>query len=248
MRYPITPVIAIIALSAVSLRAAEPALDVPATGTGLDFVNPIVQASKKTTDRCRNLTAAQRVRTHLFVVNGLDPFYLANLNGFCHHVRGLGFQNVWFSELIDSEDIEKKIVAVREKDPSAKVILLGYSFGANEARSICNSLNEKSLCVDLLVYIGGDHIMDEPKSRPKNAGKILNITGHGCFLLAGNLFINGDDIAGARNLRLKERHFSLPSRSETMEAFLSELYEVARAAERKPAAVLGEPVPIRDPR
>ena len=59
--------------------------------------------------------------------------------------------------------------------------------------------------IDLLVYLGGDSILNDDASRPANVGRIVNITGHGSLLLGYDLFLKGDNIQGASNHRLDVR-------------------------------------------
>lgn len=217
----------LLVLAAGCLHAGDPGR-YPRPGTGLSFVHP-VRAPRDCSERCRALPEDRKDHTYVFAVNGLDPLCLGNLNGLCDHVRGLGFRHVYFGQFWDTRRIEDEVVRVRASDPAARVVLLGYSNGANDVRAMCHSLGRKDVRVDLLVYLGGDRVLNVPESRPGNAGKILNITGHGFALTGGNLFVNGDEIAGATNIRLKERHILLPSRPAAVEAFLTELHAVASA-------------------
>lgn len=221
MRVLISP---LLVLTAGCLHAGDPA-QYPRPGSGLSFVHP-TQAPPQASERCRALPDYQKEHTYVFAVNGFDPFCLGNLNGLCDHVRRLGFRHVYFGQFWEPRKMENEIVRVRASDPAARVVLLGYSNGANDARAMCHSLARKDVRIDLLVYLGGDRVLNVPESRPENAGKILNITGHGFVLTGGNLFVNGDDISGAKNVRLKERHILLPSRPAAVEAFLNGLHDV----------------------
>ena len=225
-----------IVVSAITLAAAgcrvpgEAGESIPPLNAGFSFVHPVEKPDEAVIERSKQLSPAQKQRIHLFACNGLDPFCLGNLNGFCHAVRSLGFENVYFGQVWEPAAIERKIVAVRQGDPSAKIVVVGYSVGANEARRICNGLKRQSLSIDLLVYLGGDTVRDVPESRPENAGRILNITGHGFVVSGGDLLFRGEDISGATNVRLDERHILLPSRSAALDIFLTHVVEIGGSA------------------
>jgi hypothetical protein len=202
---------------------------VPPLNSGLSFIHPVQKPDDALVERCRRVSPEQKQRIHIFACNGLDPFCLGNLNGFCHAVRSLGFENIYFGQLWEPATIERKIVAVKQGDPAAAIILIGYSAGANDARRICNRLKQQSIRIELLAYLGGDTIRDVPDSRPENAQRVLNITGHGFALSGGDLFFNGEEISGATNARLDERHILLPSRSSALDIFLVQVAEISGA-------------------
>ncbi len=230
-RLALVAIVSPVLICAAGCRTPDAAGDsIPPLNSGLSFVHPVQKPDDAFVERCRQLSPEQKQRIHIFACNGLDPFCLGNLNGFCHAVRSLGFENIYFGQLWEPAAIERKIVAVKQSDPNAQIVLLGYSAGANDARRICNRLKQQSIRVELLAYIGGDTIRDVPDSRPENARRILNITGHGFVPSGGDLFFNGEEISGATNARLDERHILLPSRSTALDMFLTQLVEVAGSA------------------
>jgi hypothetical protein len=219
------------ALCAAGCRTPDDSI--PPMNAGLSFVHPVQKPDHSALQRCGKLPLECKQRVHIFVCNGLDPFCLGNLNGFCHAVRSQGFDNIYFGQIWESADVERGIVDVRRCDPGAKIVLLGYSLGANDARRICNRLMGQGIRVDLLVYLGGDMIRDRPESRPANAQRVLNIAGHGFVITGRDLFFKGDDISGATNVRLDERHLLLPSRSAALDLFLSAVSETAECTPAK---------------
>ena len=206
--------------------ATEPTNAIPPVAT-------VSQASEVDAQtRCQNLAQSEKDHTYIYVVNGLDPLFLGKLNGFCKSIRCVGYKNVELVSMRRCGRIEDKICCIRQNDPRAKIVIAGYSWGANRARAICNSLNNRSVPVDLLVYIGGDMVGDREYSRPPNAARILNLNGHGLVLLGRDMFFNGEDISGATNYRLDVPHLGLPRRQETLDLFLA---AVADTTEKAPA-------------
>lgn len=170
-----------------------------------------------------------RGRVHVFAINGLDPLCVAGLDRLCGDLRGEGYQNTRWGHFATCHGFAREIRRVREADPCARVVLIGYSYGCTRARSIANALREDGVEIDLLVYIAGDLIEDSPRSRPDNVGRVLSVRSRGMVVLGGDLFFNRDDIDGARNVRLDCGHFSAPSHPETLVAILEELSALAPA-------------------
>lgn len=164
--------------------------------------------------------------TYFLVVNGADPLFIAKLNRFCDGIRCAGYKNVELYMLRQGRATEKQICCIRQNDPQAKIVLVGYSIGCNVVRKVCNSLDCQKVWVDMLVYIGGDYITDTDFSRPMNAGRIVNINGHGLFLTGGDLFFNGSEICGAANYRLCAKHFGLPKQPDTLGILLQHVAEM----------------------
>ncbi len=167
--------------------------------------------------------------TYLFFINGLDPYYIANFRAQCQYMKTIGYSNSFCGKLKHVELFRSKIIDVRKEDPQAHVVVVGYSFGANCARTLANLLKEDNVRIDLLVYLGGDTIMDSPASRPTNVNQVLNITAHGFFMLGGDLLFHGQDIQGASNHRVDAKHFFLPTRAEVTELLIQYIAGLDRA-------------------
>jgi pimeloyl-ACP methyl ester carboxylesterase len=147
---------------------------------------------------------------YVFAINGLNPLCLGNFNGLCCYLRQQGFEHTYFAQAYTSFWFPDEIREVRERDPEAKIVLLGFSWGANCVRSLAHRLDEDGIPVDLMVYLVGDTIW-----------RIVNIRGRGLILLGG--VCDGADIDGARNEHLDCRHILAPSRRETLEIVTEEL-------------------------
>ena len=177
--------------------------------------------------------------TYLFFINGLDPYYLANFRGQCQYMKALGYNNAYCGQLNHTQLFHDRILQVRKDDRDARIVVIGYSFGANSARSLANQLKDDGARIDLLVYLGGDTVKNSDTSRPTNVGRIVNITGHGSMLLGYDLFVNGDEIKGASNHRLDARHFLLPTRAEATELLVQGVADLERVTpERGELAVM----------
>jgi hypothetical protein len=196
---------------------------------GCSFVHRLGDPPPHLVQACKSIPPEARERVHLFVINGLDPLYLGNLNGLCACMQQLGFANVHCGQLWQAAAFRDQIGAIRRADPQARIALLGYSAGANRVCRLAQELQTEGVAIDLLVYLGGDQIENTPACRPANVGQVLNITGHGFLLHGGDLFRHGADLDGARNERLDTRHLLLPTRGETVELLAVHLIAIAHA-------------------
>ncbi len=171
------------------------------------------------------VTPAQQDRVHVFAINGLNPLCLGNFNGMCGYFRAQGFANTHFGQFYTYFWFADAIHEIKARDPGAKIVLIGFSSGANNAKWLANRLDREGVQVDLLVYLVGDLIWNTPGSRPPNVQRIVNIRGRGLILLGG--LVDGGDIDGARNERIGCRHILAPSRREVVQMLTEELLALA---------------------
>jgi hypothetical protein len=190
----------------------------------------------------RSVPQEQKDRVHFFLINGLDPAYAGNLNGLAAYYRSLGFTNTTCYQFPAAWKVRRQIEQVRRSDPEARIVLLGYSIGANFARGVANSLARDNITIDCLVYVGGDTIFNTPSSRPTNVAKVVNITGHGLIFLGRDIYFKGEDIDGAVNHRVDARHITVPNQAETISLIGNQLITLANqpgapATARTPSVV-----------
>jgi hypothetical protein len=162
---------------------------------------------------------------YIFAVNGLNPLCLGNFNGLCCYLREQGFTHTYFAQPYTCFWFPDEIREIRQCDPEAKIVLIGFSWGANCVRSLAHRLDDDGIPVDLLVYLVGDTIWNTPYSRPPNARRIVNVRGRGLILLGG--LCDGADLDGARNEEIDCRHILAPSRKETVTLLMEELMALA---------------------
>jgi hypothetical protein len=143
--------------------------------------------------------------------------------------------------------VRRAIETVRRCDPEARIVLLGYSFGANLVRSITNEMQADGTFIDCLIYVGGDTIFNTPQSRPQNVGLILNITGHGAIFVGRDLFLKGDDIDGAVNHRLDIHHFGIVGQRDTINLIGQMLISQAASADASTQPPVEQPPAIPTP-
>jgi hypothetical protein len=202
------------------LRAAEPLVTNFGLGT---ILHPIEEPNVISLPQWCRGRPCHKERVHIFGVNGLNPLCLGNFNGLCGYFRQQGFTNTYFGQLYTSHVFAAKIRQIRQADPNARIVLIGFSLGANYVKWVANALARDGVTVDLLVYLVGDTVWNTPSSYPENVRRVVNVRAKGLILTGGDLLFNGDDIAGASNVRVEARHILVPSRKETLELLTREL-------------------------
>jgi len=158
---------------------------------------------------------------HLCLVNGLDPFNYAQLDEVGPWLEAKGLCQSHFFQMFEGPELEEHIRAVKRQNPRARVAVIGFSFGANVARDAVHVLKEEGIGIDLLVYLGGNTLNNDPRDRPTNVGRIVNI-------LALGMFWNGARLDGADNIQLVDTfHFGLPMHPYTLQVLERELHALA---------------------
>jgi hypothetical protein len=180
---------------------------------------------------------------HVYIlgVNGLDPLCVGNFNGFLDYFRNNGYSHTYFSQFYSCHWVPDEVRTIRKKDPEARIVLIGYSLGANYVRHIANNLCKDDTRVDLLVYISGDFVGNCAASKPGNVCRIVNIRSSRLIFLGGDLLLKGEEIDGATNRTVKCRHILTPSRRETLILLTEELRALAGTTAIRNAPVSSPP-------
>lgn len=163
-----------------------------------------------------------RSQVHVFVINGFDPFHYADVPGLADYIRGLGYEHVHYSELITAASLEEQIEQTKLRNPNARIVLIGYSFGANAARNLTHNLGEQGIPVDLLVYLNGNTLRNTPYDRPANAKRVVNV-------LAWGVLLDGAQLDNAENIEIPDAwHFNTPKHPVTLDLIQRELDALTR--------------------
>jgi hypothetical protein len=205
------------------LLVASWAATIPAQATepvdiSLASFHPVQASDPALKAMCAAVPEARRQQVHVFFINGCDPLGYGNLSGLCEFVQGLGFPHAQFGQMTHTRSFEQQIQGLKATDPQAKVVLVGFSFGASCARSLANRLKDAGITIDLLVYLGSA-IAPTEEGAPDNVVRTVNITGR------TRVFRN--ILVGAENRKVNARHFGLPSQPETVDTLVRELVAVA---------------------
>lgn len=182
--------------------------------------------------------AARCDHVYIFLINGIDPFYLCGLDKMPEYLRSQGYEHVYFGSLTTSRRrFYRDIRRIHAVDPCARVVLLGFSAGANVACRITDDLAADGESVDLLVYLGGCMISNSRAWKPGNAGRVVNIRDSGLVFLGGGIMTSGDQVNGADNVQIPgvSLHVDTPAQPVTQETLARELAAQAAAVADPPA-------------
>jgi hypothetical protein len=208
-----------------TLPSLQPQPSAPGLGS---LIHPLKLEKLTLHEQAQSIPQEKKDRVHFFLINGLDPLYSGNLNGVAAYFRSIGFANTSCHQFPSTWKVRRQIETIRRSDPEARIVLLGYSAGANFVRSLANNVQRDGIHIDCLIYLGGDTIFNSSTSRPPNVGQIVNITGHGMIFLGRDLYFKGDNIDGAVNHRVDARHILLPGQSDTINLIGEQLIALAK--------------------
>jgi hypothetical protein len=195
----------------------------------------------------------QRDHVYVFLVNGLDPFFFCQFNKMPGYVRSLGYEHVSMGQMTARSRFVDEIRHIRASDASARIVLLGFSTGANTVCRMSHALNDEGCKVDLLIYLGGCYIYNADSSRPENAARIVNIRDSGLVMSTGTL-VRGDNLDGAENIQIPglTLHIMTPIDPITQDTVARELDQLAvgvpiaadAAATAKTAGPRADAIPV----
>jgi hypothetical protein len=199
---------------------------IASTAGCLGFCHPLPKPEPGTVETCQSVPERCRSHVYVFLLNGADPLNKDNLSGLHDYLISLGFCKTYFGQCYHASWFNNEIRRIREEDPDARVVLLGFSCSANFARSMVCALQEDNIPIDLLIYLGGDTLHDTPEDQPENVGRLLNIRGQGCLWFGGRC--EGEDLEQADNYYLADvSHSCLPTDRQTLEILTEELLALA---------------------
>lgn len=206
-----------------------------ATGQGcLSFVHSLDLPPKEQIAQGETVPSPCRNHVHIFLIHGMDPLDLANLNGLTEYIQQLGYLKTHYGQLYHLWEFKKEMRRIHQQDPQARFVLIGFSFGANLARELANAVKDNKIVIDLLIYLGGNTLENDPRTQPEHVVHVVNILAAGCIW-------NGTTMDRAVNLHFTNVwHFGSPTHPRTRELLARELAVVAA---RVPYAEKAPPMP-----
>lgn len=193
-----------------------------ATGQGcLSFVHSLDLPPKEQITQGELIPAPSRNRVHIFLIHGMDPFDLANLNGLTEYIQQLGYTKTHYGQLFHFWEFKNEMRRIHKQDPQARFVLIGFSFGANTVRELANAVRDDGIVIDLLIYLGGNTLENNPRTQPDHVLHVVNILATGCIW-------NGTTMDRADNIHYNNVwHFGSPTHKDTRALLARELAAVA---------------------
>jgi hypothetical protein len=161
---------------------------------------------------------------HIFMINGLTilPHIYGSMNPVGDTLTKQGFVHNQTASHYYRWSFQNKIRCVRQCDPQARIVLVGYSIGAGVVHSMANTLDKEGIPVALMVYLDGHSFVSNFHQRPGNTERIVCITSSS-LVLRGIAVPEADCIVEVGN----SRHLSVPKKDATLQILLRELNAVA---------------------
>ena len=159
-------------------------------------------------------------RVYVFLLDGVDPLDTANMAGLQDYLHSLGYIKTYYGQPFHAFHYAKEIAAIHQREPNARFVAVGFSYGAGLVRDLTRDLGKKGIEIDLLVYVDGARLSDTPLDRSPNVRKVVNILA----------FDRHEDyeIAEAENLRYDDVwHFGTVTHPDTLRMLVRELAAVA---------------------
>jgi pimeloyl-ACP methyl ester carboxylesterase len=201
----------------------------------LCFVHSLDGPPKEHVAVSEQVPAPCRNQVHIFLLQGLDPLDLANMDGLTEYLHQLGYIKTHYGQFFHQWSFRKEIRSIHKEDPKARFVVIGFSLGSLMACQLANALKEDGLPIDALIYVGGFILDYAHQIQPDNAVYIANI-------LTAGYVIKGPKMDRAENIRCTNVwHFGLPTHPQTRELLARQL---AMVAARVP---YGEKVPPVSP-
>lgn len=200
------------------------------SGTGClgPFVHPLPKPAPAMVQPCQVLPPACRDHVYIVFINGMDPVDACNLRGLRDYVHQLGFRKTYFCQVYHVFWLKKELLHLVQEEPLARIVLVGYGLGAGEAAHLARALCKETIPVDLLIYLGGSTLKNNPDYRPANVRRVINIQGAESPWPSWCWLGSREDIDGAENLLVEEMSGdALASSWPTLELLARELLETA---------------------
>lgn len=149
--------------------------------------------------------------SHVFLVHGIDPLDWGNLQGLQSTLIQAGYQDTRLYQFYDITSVVEDIVELKQQEPNARVLIAGYSAGAESTSYIINKLHDDhDIDVDCVFYLSGISLINNEYHRPAFVPKIVNIRD-------ASFPIPGMKLDGALNLNLSWTwHYSSPTHPQTL--------------------------------
>lgn len=193
-----------------------------ATGPGcLSFVHSLDGPPKEQVALGEKIPAPSRGHVHIFLLHGLDPLDMANLNGLTEYIQKEGYTKTHYGQFYHLWEFKKEMRRIHKEEPKTRFVVIGFSLGSFIAQELVNAVKKDNIPIDLLVYVGGFILDNTPRSQPENVARVVNI-------LSAGYLIKGPKMDRADNIRCPNVwHFGLPTHTKTREMLARELAVVA---------------------
>jgi pimeloyl-ACP methyl ester carboxylesterase len=119
----------------------------------LNFLNPVPRAPTEMIELSEQLPKESRLGVYVFLINGNDPLGCANLYGIRDYLNRLGFVKSYYGELYHKWWLEDEIRELHKEKPDARIVVIGYEYGADVALGVAQAGADAGAQIDALIYL-----------------------------------------------------------------------------------------------
>ena len=183
---------------------------------GYDACKPVLDAGPFS-----EAPIADRRHVYVFLVNGLMPDGSTGLEGLRLKLAERGYEKVYRGELCHAGWMGRELKRVRECDPEARFIVVGYGLGCGSAIGLANDSAGLNIPIDTVV------LLDPPEKQAtcQRAGQTLVVR-------SGVAAPEPGEPQGV--CILTASHYSLPTHARTVDAIVALLSETSMRVEHPP--------------
>ncbi len=202
------------------------------------YHDPIPPAEDR--ERCAQIEPLSRAKLYVFMFNGLDPFNSDTLGWTRDYLKGLGLSKIYCGQAYHEGMFVDEIVRLHGLSEDARFVVIGSDTGAEAARSLVQTVGDKGITTELLVYLQPRGLVFATPSSETPVHRILTIQGKSIW--------NKDAPAleGTENITLPNTGLYGVARHPVLLARLTE--ELTQMAEQIPNGLIpGEAFPPLNP-
>lgn len=126
---------------------------------------------------CRELPCCSRGRVFVFLVDGFDPLDSCGVNCVRRSLIGLGFIKVYDGHFYHAGWFADEMRRLHAEEPDAHFVVVGFSTGADTARSLAESVAGDGITVDLLAVVDGPLWTAAIPDKPENVVRVIHLPG-----------------------------------------------------------------------
>ena len=193
------------------------------TGCAGSPLRQTVTAPKELCHECRALPQCQRDHVYIFMVNGFTvlPHIYGSLNGMSDFIEDLGLKRPRVATHYWRWRFQDEIRAIYQRDPEARIVLIGYSMGGGVVQEIARTMCAEGVPIALVIFIDPHGICSDFDHRPGNVVRSVNI-------LSRSPILGGRALGEAENHEVDTFwHLAAPKNRTCVETLARELVGVA---------------------
>ena len=188
----------------------------------LSFLNRIPEPQLEVQKQNEQLPIESRCGVYVFLVNGTDPFGSANLYGVRDYLNKLGFVKSYYGEFFHEWWLIEEIRQLHKEKPDARIVVVGYEYGADAARSIALAGVEAGAGIDMLMYLEPKGLSFSDMSSDHPGIKRLVV------LRKEKWFLTDSDVPGSETISLPcSNRYLVPTHSSTLDIIAEEVTHLA---------------------